>query len=98
MSTFQNAAYERYMGGWSRAAGESFLDWLALPPGLRWSAVGCGSVASGALLVERTSAEEAHGLDREPATLTHARDRLRESVQLHEGDATHRPALRCRPL
>lgn len=98
MSTFQNAAYERYMGGWSRAAGESFLDWLALPPGLRWLDVGCGSGAFTALLAERTAAAELHGLDREPAMLTHARDRLRESVQLHEGDATHRPALRCRPL
>jgi hypothetical protein len=28
-------AYERAMGVWSRFAGEIFLDWLALPPGLR---------------------------------------------------------------
>ena len=99
MSQFQNAnAYERYMSGWSRAAGTQFLDWLALPPGLRWLDVGCGSGAFTALLAERTAAAELHGLDREPAMLTHARDRLRESVQLHEGDATHRPALRCRPL
>ena len=96
MSTFQNAAYERYMGGWSRAAGESFLDWLALPPGLRWLDVGCGSGAFTALLAERTAAAELHGLDREPAMLTHARDRLRESVQLHEGDATALPFAAAR--
>ena len=29
-------AYERLMGRWSRAAGETFLDWLALPAGLSW--------------------------------------------------------------
>ena len=99
MSTFQNAAaYERYMSGWSRAAGEPFLDWLALPRGLRWLDVGCGSGAFTALLAERTAAAELHGIDRSAAMLTHARDRLRESVQLHEGDATHRPALRRRPL
>ena len=50
MSQFQNAnAYERYMSGWSRAAGTQFLDWLALPPGLRWLDVGCGSGAFTAL-------------------------------------------------
>lgn len=84
------------MGGWSRAAGESFLDWLALPPGLRWLDVGCGSGAFTALLAERTAAAELHGLDREPAMLTHARDRLRESVQLHEGDATALPFAAAR--
>ena len=30
------AAYERFMGRWSRAAGAAFLDWLAPPPGLHW--------------------------------------------------------------
>ena len=92
MSTFQNAtAYERYMSGWSRAAGEQFLDWLALPPGLRWLDVGCGSGAFTALLAERAAPAELHGLDRAPAMLAHARDRLRENVQLHEGDATALP-------
>lgn len=92
MSTFQNAAaYERYMSGWSRAAGEQFFDWLALSPGLRWLDVGCGSGAFTALLAERAAAAELHGLDREPAMLAHARDRLPQSVQLHEGDATALP-------
>ena len=26
------AGYERYMGYWSRLAGETFLDWLAAAP------------------------------------------------------------------
>ena len=89
MSAFQNAAaYERYMGGWSRAAGEPFLDWLALPRGLRWLDVGCGSGAFTALLAERAAPAELHGIDRSAAMLAHARDRLPQSVQLHEGDAT----------
>src|SRR5215211_1262975 len=37
------AAYERYMGKWSRLAGEVFLDWLAPEPGLRWLDVGCSA-------------------------------------------------------
>ena len=63
MSQFQNAnAYERYMSGWSRAAGTQFLDWLALPPGLRWLDVGCGSGAFTALLAERAAPDESTAL------------------------------------
>ena len=97
MSTFQNAAaYERYMSGWSRAAGEPFLDWLALPRGLRWLDVGCGSGAFTALLAERAAPAELHGIDRSAAMLAHARDRLRENVQLHEGDTTALPFAAAR--
>ena len=31
------AAYERGMGGWSRVAGDLFLDWLQPAPGLAWA-------------------------------------------------------------
>lgn len=97
MSTFQNAAaYERYMSGWSCAAGEPFLDWLALPRGLRWLDVGCGSGAFTALLAERAAPAELHGIDRSAAMLAHARDRLRENVQLHEGDTTALPFAAAR--
>ena len=92
MSQFQNAnAYERYMSGWSRAAGEAFLDWLALPPGLRWLDVGCGSGAFTALLAERAAPAELHGLDRSPEMLAYAQSRLPADVQLHTGNATAGP-------
>jgi len=92
MSQFQNAnAYERYMSGWSRAAGTQFLDWLALPPGLRWLDVGCGSGAFTALLAERAAPAELHGLDRSPDMLAYAQSRLPAHVQLHTGDATALP-------
>ena len=39
------AAYERAMGNWSRRADSTFLDWLAVPPGLKWVDVGCGNGA-----------------------------------------------------
>ena len=39
------SVYERLMGRWSRLAGRTFLDWLALPKGLRWIDVGCGNGA-----------------------------------------------------
>ena len=28
-------AYERSIGRWSREVGQQFLDWMAIPPGLR---------------------------------------------------------------
>ena len=92
MSSFQNpAGYERYMSAWSRAAGAQFLDWLALPQGQRWLDVGCGSGAFTALLAERAAPAELHGIDRSPAMLAYARERLPHSVQLHEGDAVALP-------
>ena len=38
-------AYERLMGRWSGLVGETFLDWLDVPNGLRWLDVGCGNGA-----------------------------------------------------
>jgi hypothetical protein len=40
------AAYERYMGKWSRLVGGAFLDWLAPSAGLRWLDVGCGGIVA----------------------------------------------------
>jgi ubiquinone/menaquinone biosynthesis C-methylase UbiE len=36
-------AYEGFMGRWSRAAGDVFLDWLAAPKEASWLDVGCGT-------------------------------------------------------
>jgi SAM-dependent methyltransferase len=45
--------YDAYMGRWSRMIAPRFLDWLALPPGLDWLEVGCGTGAlSGAILAQ----------------------------------------------
>jgi ubiquinone/menaquinone biosynthesis C-methylase UbiE len=46
-------AYEKLMGRWSRAAGDVFIDWLALPPKLNWVDVGCGTGAFTELVLER---------------------------------------------
>lgn len=51
------AAYEPYVGRWSRLIARKFLRWLALPADIRWLEVGCGTGAlTGAL---RKSADPA---------------------------------------
>jgi len=69
------AAYERGMGGWSRLAGEEFLDWLGPEPGLSWIDVGCGSGAFTALLAERCRPAALLGVDPSAAQLAFARTR-----------------------
>jgi len=68
-------AYERGMGGWTRLAGQVFLDWLAPPAGLRWIDVGCGTGAFSELLVQRCTPSSVSGVDPSPAQLEYAQGR-----------------------
>lgn len=70
------AAYERFMGVWSRLAGDVFLDWVAPAPGLRWADVGCGNGASTAMLLDRCAPASVEGIDPSPGQLAYARGRL----------------------
>jgi SAM-dependent methyltransferase len=86
------AAYERYMGKWSRLAGETFLDWLAPKPGLRWLDVGCGNGAFTEILVERCAPVSVHGIDPSEEQLAYARTRAASPVaQFRRGDAVALP-------
>ena len=69
------AAYERYMGHWSRLAGNVFLDWLRPEPGLRWLDVGCGNGAFTELVVAVCAPRMMHGIDPEEGQLAFARAR-----------------------
>jgi len=46
------AAYERYMGRWSRRLARPFVEWLAVMPGGKWLEVGCGTGALTATICE----------------------------------------------
>ena len=86
------AAYEDFMGAWSRLAGDTFLRWLAPPQGLRWADVGCGNGAFTEMLVERCAAREVHGIDPSEGQLAFARSRLAGApAQFRQGDATALP-------
>lgn len=66
------AAYERYMGKWSRLTGRGFLEWLDPQPGLRWLDVGCGNGAFTELIVDGYAPASVHGIDPSPAQLAYA--------------------------
>jgi SAM-dependent methyltransferase len=86
------AAYERFMGKWSQLAGETFLDWLAPQPGLRWLDVGCGNGAFTEMLVERCAPVSVQGIDPSEGQLAFARTRPgTRMAQFRQGDAMAQP-------
>ncbi|HKR99852.1 MAG TPA: class I SAM-dependent methyltransferase, partial [Candidatus Dormibacteraeota bacterium] len=85
-------AYEGYIGRWSRPVAVAFLDWLALPGGLRWLDVGCGTGALTAAVLDRCRPEQVTGVDPSPAYIEWAASQVvdgRADFQL--GDATTLP-------
>ena len=79
-------AYERLMGRWSRAAGTTFLDWLALPKGLHWLDVGCGTGAFTELVIERCAPNEIDAIDPAEDQIAFARGRAAAAL----GQVSHR--------
>ena len=90
---FDNGAtYERFMGVWSRSAGEIFLDWLAPQPGRRWLDVGCGNGAFTELLAARCAPAAIDGIDPAEGMLAFARTRPVASLaRFQTGDAMALP-------
>jgi ubiquinone/menaquinone biosynthesis C-methylase UbiE len=68
------AAYERFMGRWSRGAGKVFLDWIAPTPGACWLDVGCGTGSFTELIVDMCSPASVSAIDPEQAQINHARN------------------------
>ena len=86
------AAYEGFMGAWSRLAGDTFLQWLAPPAGWRWADVGCGNGAFTAMLVERCAPASVVGLDPSAEQLAYARSRPDAAgARFEQGDAMTLP-------
>ena len=86
------AAYEGFMGVWSRLAGDEFLRWLAPPSGARWADVGCGNGAFTELLFERCAPAQVEGIDPSEGQLAFARERLaNRPARFQVGDATALP-------
>ncbi len=86
------AAYEEFMGKWSRIAGEAFLRWLDPAPGWRWLDVGCGNGAFTEMLVERCAPVAVSGIDPSADQIAYARERpATRSARFEVGDAMALP-------
>jgi ubiquinone/menaquinone biosynthesis C-methylase UbiE len=86
------AAYERMMGGWSRIAGDVFLDWLAPRPDLAWVDIGCGNGAFTQSIIERCRPSRVEGIDPSDPQLAYARSRAgTEMATFTKGDAMALP-------
>jgi ubiquinone/menaquinone biosynthesis C-methylase UbiE len=91
------AAYDPYVGRWSRLVAREFVRWLARPRGLRWLDVGCGTGALVDAILEGAEPEAVLGLDRSRAFVvhTHAR-RSGARTRFAVGDAQSLPlAAHC---
>ena len=67
------AAYERYVGRWSRLVAIEFLDWLAVPRGQRWLDVGSGTGALTEAILSRCDPASVIGVDPAEGFVDHAR-------------------------
>lgn len=69
------AAYERYVGRWSRLAAAAFVDWLEVPRRRSWIDVGCGTAALAETILAACEPVRVVGID--PAEGFVADDRAR---------------------
>jgi ubiquinone/menaquinone biosynthesis C-methylase UbiE len=76
------AAYEGYIGRWSRPVARAFLAWLGLPPGAGWLDVGCGTGALSQVILETARPRLVHGVDFSRQYLAFARGQLKDRLGL----------------
>lgn len=87
------AAYEPYVGRWSRLVARAFLAWLGVPPGRRWLDVGCGTGALSQVILDVASPSRVDGLDRSDGYVAYAREHVRDPrARFEAGDAQALPA------
>jgi ubiquinone/menaquinone biosynthesis C-methylase UbiE len=92
LSFDDSAAYERFIGRWGRAAGESFLDWVAPPAGAVWLDVGCGTGLFTELVCETRAPAAVVGIDRADAQIAYAgRKPVARRARFQVGDAQALP-------
>jgi SAM-dependent methyltransferase len=87
------AAYDAYVGRWSRPVARELVRWLAVPPGASWLDVGCGSGTLAAEILEHAAPRAVLGVDRSEGFVEHARVRVSgPRASFRVGDAQALPA------
>ena len=86
------AAYESYVGRWSRRVARAFLTWLAIPAGVRWLDVGCGTGALSQTILDHAEPVSVRGVDPAPNYVAYAREQIADPRATFEvGDARALP-------
>jgi SAM-dependent methyltransferase len=86
------AAYERFLGRWTRALAEQFLEFAAIPDGGMALDVGCGTGSLALAIASSARSAGVVGLDRAHPYVAFTRARITESVIGFEvGDAGRLP-------
>jgi ubiquinone/menaquinone biosynthesis C-methylase UbiE len=81
-------SYDAYMGRWSRPIAARFLDWLAVPNGLDWLELGCGTGAMTAAIVRRCKPASLIGIEPSEGFIAKAREAVDNArVEFITGDA-----------
>ncbi len=70
------AAYEQYMGRWSRLVARQFVEWLAVPTGTTWLDMGCGTGALIETIFESASPRYVVGTDASQSYVAYLRRQL----------------------
>ncbi|HEY7346851.1 MAG TPA: methyltransferase domain-containing protein [Ktedonobacterales bacterium] len=87
------AAYEPYVGRWSRLVAREFLSWLAVPPGKRWLDVGCGTGALSKTILDYAAPSAVMGIDPSEGYIAFARQQALDGrISFEVGDARSLPA------
>lgn len=86
------AAYEPYVGRWSRLVARELLDWIQVPAGCGWLDVGCGTGALSETILARGAPRAVLGVDRSEGFVVHARTRVADPrARFEVGDAQALP-------
>ena len=74
----KGAAYEPYVGRWSRPVAREFVQWLDAPPSSVWVDAGCGTGALTETILAIAAPTSVEASDRSPAFIEYARAQVRD--------------------
>ena len=88
----QGAAYEYYVGRWSRLVALQFLKSLEIPSDSKWLDVGCGTVILSQTILDIASPYSVVGVDTSEEYIEFACEQIHDQrIAFHLGDAQSLP-------